>query len=76
MDTELIVQIVQAVSGVLLIVSILMTRSEAGVGGAFGGGEVSDSAGVKRRGAEKILFIITIVLSLTFVGSMVVPLLL
>ena len=74
MDFAFIIQAVQVVSAVLLIVAILAQRSESSVGGAFGGGDVSDSERVKRRGSEKVIFVITIILAVIFIGSIVAPL--
>lgn len=74
MDFTFVIQSVQVVSAVLLIIAILVQRSEASVGGAFGGGDVSDNEGAKRRGSEKVLFIGTIILALIFIGSIITPL--
>ena len=56
---------IQVVLSVLLIIGVLLQRSEAGLGSAFGG----DSAGAgrfSRRGFEKFLFNSTIVLAILF----------
>ena len=74
MDFTFILQVLQTVSAVLLIIAILLQRSEAGLGGAFGGGDVSESGPTKRRGSEKTLFIGAIVLAVIFVGSVIIPL--
>lgn len=56
---------VQIVLSILLIGSILLQQTGAGVGGAFGGDNFS--AGFHtRRGAEKMLFNATIVLGVLF----------
>lgn len=61
--------IIQMILGVLLGVVILLQRQGAGLSGAFGGeGEFHHS----RRGAEKFLFIATIILSILFFGTAVV----
>ncbi|MEK7514198.1 MAG: preprotein translocase subunit SecG [Patescibacteria group bacterium] len=59
---------VQITLGVLLIGAILLQRSEASLGSAFG---VDSFGGARfsRRGAEKFLFIATIVIALLFVAS-------
>ncbi len=64
-----ILQIVQLVVAVLLIVVILMQSRGAGLGGVFGG-----QGGVYRtkRGAEKTIFIATIILAVLFLGLAVV----
>jgi len=57
--------ITQAVLGVLLIIAILLQAKGTGLGAAFGGeGHVYHS----RRGAEKKLHQITIVLAILFFG--------
>lgn len=60
-----ILSIIQLVSAVLLIAAILIQSRGAGLGGVFGG-----EGGVYRtkRGAEKIIFIATIVLAVIFLG--------
>lgn len=59
-----IVQIIQIVVSILLIVSILMQNRGSGLGGVFGGsGDVYRT----KRGAEKILFVATIILIIIFV---------
>jgi protein translocase SecG subunit len=58
----------QIVLSVLLIIAILMQRSEAGLGGTFGG-DMSGSSFSTKRGAEKWLFIATIVLAVLFAVS-------
>jgi protein translocase SecG subunit len=59
---------VQIILSVLLIGGILLQRSEAGLGGAFGGDNFT-SAKYTKRGAEKVVFIITIVLAVLFTAS-------
>ncbi|MDX1535631.1 MAG: preprotein translocase subunit SecG [Candidatus Spechtbacterales bacterium] len=58
----LITQIILSAS---LIVTILLQKRGAGLGGAFGGG---GNVYYQKRGAEKILYNSTIVLSILFVG--------
>jgi len=57
--------IAQIVISVALILSILFQKRGAGLGGAFGGGGATY---YQKRGAEKILYYATIVLSVLFVG--------
>jgi protein translocase SecG subunit len=65
---------IQVVLSVLLIASVLLQQSGAGVGGAFGGDNFS--AGFHtRRGAERVLFHATIVLGVLFALSSFVALL-
>lgn len=60
-----IVQIAQIIVSVLLIIAIIIQSKGAGLGSAFGG----DSAVYRtKRGAEKTLFIITVVLATLFIG--------
>ena len=62
----MILLIAQIVIAVLVIVLILLQERSSGLSGIFGG----DSAGVyqTRRGAERLIFYGTIVLSLAFAG--------
>ena len=57
---------IQIVLAVVLIAAILLQRTGAQVGGAFGGSDNFSSAFHTRRGFEKTLFIITIVISILF----------
>jgi protein translocase SecG subunit len=58
---------IQLVLSIVMMGLILLQRSDASLGSAFGG---SDSASMyTRRGAEKILFNITIAVSVLFVLS-------
>jgi protein translocase SecG subunit len=56
----------QIILSIILIAAILLQQSGAGAGGVFGGG---DGGGLynTRRGFEKFLFILTIVVSIIFV---------
>jgi len=58
----------QIILSIILIVSILLQQSSAGVGGALGGG---DGGGLysTRRGFEKFLFVLTIVIAIIFTVS-------
>lgn len=58
----------QIILSIILIASILLQQSSAGVGGALGGG---DGGGLynTRRGFEKFLFILTIVIGIIFIIS-------
>lgn len=59
---------IQIILSIILIVAILLQQSSAGAGGAFGGG---DAGGLysTRRGFEKFIFILTIVVGIIFVAS-------
>ena len=61
-----IIPFVQIILSVLLVGAILLQQSEAGLGSAFGGGDGFSSGYHTKRGAEKILFIATIVIATLF----------
>jgi protein translocase SecG subunit len=54
---------IQAVLGVLLILTILLQHRSAGLSATFGG---NDSANVQRRGAELFLFKAGVIMSVAF----------
>lgn len=58
---------IQIVLSLLLIGAILLQQSEAGLGGAFGGGDGFSSGHHTKRGAEKTIFIATIVIAIVFI---------
>jgi preprotein translocase subunit SecG len=60
---------IQIVLSLLLIGAILLQQSEAGLGGAFGGGDGFSSGHHTKRGAEKTIFIATIVIAIVFVAT-------
>lgn len=74
MSLTFITQAIQVTSAILLIIAVLLQRGEANVGSAFGGGDVSETGNVKRRGSEKILFMATYIIAILFIGSIVFPL--
>ena len=59
---------IQIILSIVLIAAILFQQTSAGAGGAFGGG---DGGGLynTRRGFEKFIFILTIVVGIIFVAS-------
>ncbi len=61
-----ILSIIQIILAVILIASILMQKSSAGMG-ALGGGESVDAGYHTRRGFEKILFNSTIIFGIAFI---------
>jgi protein translocase SecG subunit len=65
-----ILQIVQIVTCVLMIAAILTQSKGVGLSATFGGSDFTST----RRGAEKVLFIITIVLAVLFVLSSILNL--
>ncbi len=58
---------IQIVLSILIVGAILLQRSEASVGGAFGGGDNFSSGFHTRRGFERVLFISTIILAVLFI---------
>jgi preprotein translocase subunit SecG len=64
----------QIVLAVILVTAILLQRTGAQIGGAFGGSDNFSSAFHTRRGFEKTLFIITIVVAILFALSALVTL--
>ncbi|KND48759.1 MAG: preprotein translocase, SecG subunit [Parcubacteria bacterium C7867-005] len=56
---------IEIVLSLLLIVGVLLQRSEAGLGSAFGGDSLS-GAKYNRRGFEKTLFNLTVLLAVLF----------
>ena len=58
----------QIILSIFLVASILLQQTGNDLGGAFGGGD-NFSGKHTRRGAEKILFNVTIILAILFVIS-------
>lgn len=58
----------QLVISILLIIAVLLQQSGAGLGGALGGGDGSANYHTK-RGFEKFLFYLTIVIAVLFILS-------
>ena len=74
MDAKQIINIAQIVISVILILAILFQSRGAGLSGTFGG---SDSAVYStRRGPEKFLYWLTVILALCFVGLAIASLIL
>ena len=66
----------QIILAVLLVAAILMQRSEASTGGIFGGNDNWNAAYHTRRGFEKTLFNITIILGILFTVASILALIL
>ena len=64
---------IQISLSVILIGLILLQQSDAGLGATFGGGDGTGSTHT-RRGAEKTLFHITIVVAILFAASAAIAL--
>ncbi|OGJ05179.1 preprotein translocase subunit SecG [Candidatus Nomurabacteria bacterium RIFOXYB1_FULL_36_10] len=62
---------IQIILSIILITAILLQQSDAGVGGVLGGG---DGGGLyhTRRGFEKFLFVLTIVIAILLTASALV----
>lgn len=71
MSITQILPIAQIVTSVLLVGAILLQQKGGGLGSAFGGLGTSYHT---KRGFEKVLFILTIVLATLFVASTVASL--
>ncbi|MCX6756023.1 MAG: preprotein translocase subunit SecG [Candidatus Nomurabacteria bacterium] len=65
---------IQIILSVILVVAILLQQSDAGSGGAFGGGD-SGALYHTRRGFDKFLFITTIIVGVLFAASAFVAIL-
>lgn len=71
MNTHTLLSIVTITSAVLMVVAILLQARGASLGAGFGS---SGELFTTRRGTDKSLYEATIVLSVIFVGSLVVGL--
>jgi len=69
---ETALNIVQIVLGVILVTVILLQSKGSGLGGAFGGGGGEGNVYRTKRGFEKTLFRSTIVVSILFLGTALV----
>lgn len=67
---------IQIVLAVLMTAAILVQKSESGMDGAFGGNDNWNAAYHTRRGFEKVIFNITIVLGILFIITSLLALLL
>lgn len=65
---------IQIVLAVVLITAVLLQRTGAQIGGAFGGSDNFSSAFHTRRGFEKTLFIVSIVIAILFAISTLIGL--
>ncbi|MDP3962480.1 MAG: preprotein translocase subunit SecG [bacterium] len=69
---QAILPYIQIVLAIVLISAILLQRTGAQIGGAFGGSDNFSSAFHTRRGFERTIFIITIVIAILFaVGALI-----
>ena len=63
---------IQVFLAILMVILVLIQQTESDAGGSFGGGATSNWH--TRRGAEKFIFYLTIVISILFVASVLVDL--
>lgn len=57
---------IQIILAILIIASILVQQTDSGAGGTFGGADNWNAGYHTRRGFEKIIFNITIILGVLF----------
>lgn len=62
-----ILQMADIILSVLIIALILLQRTNANMGSAFGGSDASGSVSYTRRGFEQVIFVSTIVGGVLFV---------
>lgn len=67
------IKIAQIILALLLMLSILLQNREGGLSGAFGGSGAG-SVRTTKRGADRILYIATIILAVLFFGLSVISL--
>ncbi len=72
---QTILPYIQIILSVVLIGLVLLQQSDASVGAAFGGDGLSSGAHT-RRGAEKVLFVSTIIIGVLFALSALIALIL
>ena len=60
---------IQVILSVLLVICVLLQRTSASMGGAFGGGDNFSATYHTRRGSEKILFYATVILGVLLAGT-------
>ena len=65
-----VLAVIQMVISVLLIIAVLIQSKGVGLSQTFGGGGGGESNTYStKRGAEKIVFITTVILSIVFLGT-------
>lgn len=65
---------IQIVLAVILVAAILLQRTGSQIGGAFGGSDNFSSAYHTRRGFERTLFIVSIVIAILFAVAALITL--
>lgn len=71
---QAILPYIQIVLAVILMAAILLQRTGAQIGGAFGGSDNFSSAYHTRRGFERTLFIISIIIAVLFAVAALITL--
>jgi protein translocase SecG subunit len=67
MELQNTLQFADIILAIAVIALVLLQRSGADVGGALGSGDGSSSITYERRGAEKTMFRLTIIVSVAFI---------
>ncbi|MCF7795622.1 preprotein translocase subunit SecG [Patescibacteria group bacterium] len=73
MNWNSFIKILQITSSILLIIAVLLQGKHSSLSNLFGG---DGSFYATRRGAERFLFIFTIILAFMFAGSILIDLIL
>jgi protein translocase SecG subunit len=66
----------QIIFSITLVIVIMLQKSDAGIGSAFGAGNDGGVTYHKRRGFEKVLFYLTIVFAVLLVVSLIMGIIL
>lgn len=66
----------QIIFSIILVITVMLQKSESGIGSTFGSGNDSGVTYHKRRGFEKFVFNLTIVFAVLLVASLVTGLVL
>ena len=64
----------QIIFSIILVIIILLQKSESGIGGAFGSGNDGGVTFHKRRGFEQAIFNLTIIFGILLVASLILGL--
>jgi len=67
----LVLNIIITIVAILLVISILLQQRGSGLGSAFGG---EGNVYMAKRGAEKVIFVVTIILAFIFLALGVIRL--
>ena len=69
-----IIPYAQVILSVLLVAGVLIQQTDSSLGAAFGGGDSFSSTYHTKRGAEKFIFVSTIVIAVLFTISALISL--